>query len=191
VNNTELILQVREDLQQLRQTGSTSLDLELFDKYLSQMAQALEKEPGTLDPVAIERIRSAREFAIANVKRAGDSELEMFRSVISAGQSALRAAMVINGAAATAILAFIGQLLAKGSGQLALAPYALPLGTFVAGVGVGALAFGVNYVGQWLYAHNHDKTGHAANLLTIGLATSSYAAFAIAGWLLYLLFRAL
>ena len=191
MDNLELLNHVRAELQQVRQLGTESVHLPSLDNYLAGLSQAIQANPSALDPVAIERIKTAREFALANLKRVADSDLEMFRSVISAGQSALRAAMLINGAAATTVLAFLGQLLAKGTAKTVVAPFAPPLGIFVGGVALGAMAFAVNYVGQWFYSKSRNRTGHAANFLTIIFATGSFGAFVLAGGLLYRLFRAL
>jgi hypothetical protein len=76
--------------------------------------------------------------------------VEMFRSVIQAGQNALRSAFLMNGGASVALLAFVGHLSSVAPKKVPmLAP---SLATFVGGVLVAALASGVTYLSQWFYA---------------------------------------
>ena len=103
----------------------------------------------------------------------------MFRSVISAGQSALRSAFLMNGGGAVAVLAFIGNLANNDPQRIpSLAP---SLTVFVTGVLLVTVASGGTYLSQWFYAHISKRsryTGHTFNILAIVSAIASYCAFA-------------
>lgn len=74
--------------------------------------------------------------------------LEGDRLVTEAGREALRSALLINGGAAVALLAFLGAVLSKENlGRLGLAMIG-PLASFAVGVFFAALGFGVRYLSQ-------------------------------------------
>jgi hypothetical protein len=72
------------------------------------------------------------------------AQLELFRSVITAGSSALRSATLINGGAAVALLAFLGSPNAKNQ----QAAFALSLAIFAFGVFAASAAEGLRYLTQ-------------------------------------------
>lgn len=102
----------------------------------------------------------------------------MFRSVILAGQNALKTAFWMNGGATVVLLAFLGKL--SDQHQDKIADFASALVPFVIGVLVITVASGLTYLCQWFYAHPEPwkkKTGHVLNVLTIGLGLASYGLF--------------
>ncbi|RIQ55248.1 hypothetical protein [Bordetella avium] len=112
-------------------------------------------------------------------------ELAMFKSVDDAGSTALKATMTINGGAAIALLAFLGNALAKqDSGPMALhlqgASYAMM--TFFFGTGFAGLAYGARYLTQHLYSNEINTAANLLNALTIMLAIFSLGCFFWGGW---------
>jgi hypothetical protein len=100
----------------------------------------------------------------------------MFRSVIQMGQNAIQTGLLLNGGAAIAILAFLGQIPDKK-------PDALPsLATCLGPFAVGALAItvtaGAAYLSQWFYAQEWRKLGLALNFSCVVLGVLAYLAFA-------------
>ncbi|MDQ7073427.1 MAG: hypothetical protein Q9N32_08265 [Gammaproteobacteria bacterium] len=102
----------------------------------------------------------------------------MFRSVITAGQSAIKSSFLLNGSAAVALLAFIGHLATIDKSYVAFfAPSLLP---FAYGVLVIAVTSGFTYLSQWLYASEHKSAvtaGFVFNIICIVLGLSSYGFF--------------
>lgn len=90
------------------------------------------------DPLEPEKIK-------ANLAHLSEQRLELLRSAVKAGESGLKMLLVINGGAAVALLAFLGNVLTK---NVTVAQFSVPnlkeaLLRFVAGVavvGVGAVA---------------------------------------------------
>jgi len=81
-----------------------------------------------------------------------DYILEMRRSTISLGYNVVKSALLINGGAAVALLAFIGNLLNKEYiNTIAIAALAESMMLFGKGVACGALATGTTYVSQCFY----------------------------------------
>ena len=89
---------------------------------LKQEIRIVQGKGQSIDPEALlnaldgitEKASPDRDFLLANhayeLDYARETSLEMFRSVITTGQSALKATMLLNGGAAVAMLAFVGKL---------------------------------------------------------------------------------
>jgi hypothetical protein len=82
--------------------------------------------------------------------------LENSRSIISLSQSAIRVIATANAGAAVALLAFLGNALAKDAHVVA-AHFAGPLLTFAIGLVVAVLVGGASYVTQLLYGAEDPK----------------------------------
>ena len=150
MNNIELLSMIRQDVQAALAPDKTHIEGAALAAYLSRLETLNETDASGLDQFEIERLKAGKDFEIENLRQDRASDLEMFRSVIAAGQAALKAAMSVNGAAATAILAFSAHLLSKGGQSGVIASMALPMLLFVGGVLTSTAAYGVNYVTQCL-----------------------------------------
>lgn len=104
---------------------------------------------------------------------------EMFRSVITAGQNALRTSFLMNGGASVAMLAFMGNLATKSPDKVQLFAYCITL--FVFGVLISSIISGATYLSQWFYASDKKwtyKVGFSLNVIGIVLGICSYMIFA-------------
>jgi hypothetical protein len=83
--------------------------------------------------------------------------LENFKAVLASSRDALKSAILINGGAGVALLAFMGQM-QKGGVSTAMATW-LPwsLACFVLGVLVAAIATGASYLAQDKYYFEGDE----------------------------------
>lgn len=137
--------------------------------YANRVIDSAEAEPSVVD---MEGYRAA-------LQGHNESSLEMFRSVITAGQAAIRSSLILNGGAALALLAFIGHLAQFNASKVNdFAECMLPFT-------VGALAIvvvsGFTYLSQWLYASASSiarKAGGCLNICCIVLGGTSYCLFA-------------
>ncbi len=110
----------------------------------------------------------------AEMKHASD--LEMFKSVIDAGQNAIKGSMLLNGGAAIAMLAFIGNLADKDAARAM--HFASTIVPFAVGALFAGMLSGATYLSQWLYAHEKtEKAGFVMNLVCIALGLASYGTF--------------
>ena len=78
-------------------------------------------------------------------------DVEMFRSVIGYGQAALKSAILINGGAAVALLAFIGNIWAKGVRPDVADSLTNGIVLFASGVLAAAVGTGGSYFTQYYY----------------------------------------
>jgi hypothetical protein len=130
-------------------------------------------------PAELEQYKAQLQLEVEKHKSDNASSLEMFRSVISAGQNAIRSSFLLNGGAALALLAFISHLAEKQPTKVA--EFADTLMPFVIGVFAISLTSGVTYLSQWFYAEDDEpwmlKTGFWLNIAAIIVGLSSYGFF--------------
>jgi hypothetical protein len=100
---------------------------------------------------------------------------KLFEAAVAAGQSALRVAMLVNGAAATALLALISSIYGKDEVLASKIASNLPLFGF--GVASAAVATGIVYCAQELQSRKHYKRSEFSNWIAIALVVVSYVLF--------------
>jgi len=126
-----------------------------------------------------------RNLAQYNAK--ADSSLELFRSVINAGQTATRNMIIINGGACIAILAFVGGLFEKN--ETLARSLSIALLYFGLGVLSGGFVAGFTYLSQTAYNEGKDKYGNWIRVICIILGLVSYALFALGSYQTYCLIK--
>jgi hypothetical protein len=162
-------------IEQLKADGTNEIKSENLIRYLSDAVKDLDSD----DSINIELYKANLQKWVEEHKSAHTHSVEMFRSVITAGQNALRTSFLMNGGSSVAMLAFIGHLTTKTPEKVHL--FSTSLAIFVIGVLLSAVASGATYLGQWFYAGNKTwkgKTGFILNIVAILLAISSYFVFA-------------
>lgn len=128
---------------------------------------------------------AALQATLADRKERADSDSEMFRSVLSSGQAALKSAMLINGGGAVTLLAFIGHLAMENHTLKLVAGFALPLACFVLGVLLASVSAGLTYLVQKSYRWGSKAVGNILNLVVILCVLGANAAFGFGCWLAY------
>ena len=143
--------------------------------YLEEVINSPEEEINTTQ---MEKYKAELQLWIKQNEAAQASSLEMFRSVILAGQSALKTGFWMNGGATVALLAFLGKLSDQHQDKIAV--FSSSLIIFVIGVLAISMASGSTYLSQWFYASSESwkqKTGFWLNILAIALGLASYGFF--------------
>jgi len=121
--------------------------------------------------------KCCREMADWNAKNIWN--IEMFKAVIMAGQAAIKSAILINGGAAVALLAFTGHVFTTSQDSEVTAKLACAMAYFVGGIVSGAVASGVVYLTQFMYAYDKRAFGHILNGISWLLVISCYILFVI------------
>lgn len=171
-------------VQDLRSKGHSAVGLPELDAYLAQLPM-----PPNEDALAQWQTNATLEHAGA---------LEMFKSTLEAGQTALKILLSVNGGAAVALLAFLGTLQGKASlpGAVPTRAIADAMAFFIGGVGFSALAAAARYLVQFFgMRHLHLargqktsawlKAGLTFNIVSVLAGLGSMAGFFIGGWLAY------
>jgi hypothetical protein len=156
-------------------------------KHFEQLAAEIES--GIADEhrtARLEKYRSELARWEAEVKYSLDWKLESFRTTMAFAQGSIKSGMLVNGAAAVALLAYLGNIKAQGD---ATSPFVVALGFFSGGVVAAAMTFACSYLAQLFYTPgDNEATAKRAHYAALGLmllsvicfsggAVSSYFAF--------------
>lgn len=131
-------------------------------------------------PLELEKFRSDLAGSLAYQEHVHSWSLESFKQVIALGQSTLKSIMLINGGAAVALLAFLGNLLNKPSSDVGFLPFAGSMRIFVIGVFLSAVAYALTYFSQLFYNGTkpwQQRTGLVLHVLTSVSGAASLIAF--------------
>ncbi len=107
-------------------------------------------------------------------------DAEMMGGIIAYGNLALKSVILVNGAAAVALLAFLGHIWGTNDATLNVAVKAgESLGWFVAGTCVGVAAAGMAYVAQVVFLEVGQRPGNIARVFVVALGIVGLVDFAI------------
>lgn len=177
----DAISRLRAELDVLKQHGRTTVTIASLDAYLSSAASApVSAQPGEVDVA----------MAKAGFEFQNSASLEMFKSVIEAGRTTLNALILMNGGAAVALLAFLGNSITKAppDPRLQLRSISLAMLLFVLGVGFAGVSMGMRYLTQFLAHGRSAKAGTWMNWASIGSGLCSLALFFAGGLRAYAAF---
>lgn len=107
--------------------------------------------------------------------------VESYKSTIENGRNALRSLFIMNGGAAVAMAAFIGNSADSPNRALNLETLSASIAIFAFGVLFASLAHGTNYIATFFYnsedGSKSAKIGHCVNFITIFFAICGYVSF--------------
>lgn len=169
----------------IKAKGATAVPCDNLIAYLDQVQRSPESDP---PQVEMDRFKANLQNWIELNKQVHEGQLEMFRSVITSGQGAIKSSLLLNGGAAVAMLAFIGHLAQFTVAKVPV--FAACLVPFAYGVLSIAVTSGATYLSQWFYASawpRHQRVGFCLNILCIVFGLASYALFI---WGLFRTYRA-
>ena len=176
----ELFSQLLQVIQKLKDDGVEQIRIEGLVKYLASVVQRLEKDGPQFSQASVEQYKAELQKWVEENKFQHAQRLELFRSVIAAGQNALKTSLLMNGGGSVALLAFIGHL--STSSQSSKVPLlAQSLCLFVFGVLSITVASGFTYLSQFFYAGELGwgrNMGYLMHVLSVLLAIGSYFLFA-------------
>jgi hypothetical protein len=180
---------LKDAVLKLKQDNVQQLSVDALLDYISKL-ESVAQEPAQPSAAQLEHYKAQLSAWVEKQKETSAINVEGFKSVILAGQNALRSAILLNGGAAVALLAYIGKLSVDASGHVR--DFALPLLFFVSGALVIAVGAGVTYLTQWFYFGGGGwrwKVGFGLNILAMVLALASYGLFAAGALLAYRAFK--
>lgn len=170
---TKAIDKVIETIEDHKKENYDQLNTEKLLEYLYAVKDEDENTNSTQeDRLQLTRYESQCALHQQHYQAQRAEGLEMFKSVILSGQNALRTGLLLNGGAAIAILAFIGNV--ANSHECMLPDLAVALGWFSFGaLFVGIAAF-LTYATQRIYQKSEkaeDIWYKRGNRLTFGIIT--------------------
>ena len=176
----DVIKDIKAALRQTKEEGHSSVSLDAMDNYLSIFDKDVENDTyyQSLDHEReLAKFKAENDRNIANATIKTSHNIEMFKSVITTGQSALKSSMVINGGGAAALLAFTGKIWSTTTSPEVANSLTCSIFIFCLGVLCAATATGTTYLSQLAFSSKWIKTGQTVNCFTIVLVLSSYVLF--------------
>ncbi len=175
MNAKQFAAQMKAMIEDIKSKGTAAIYCDNIIAYLTEVQSSPEQDPTPMD---FERYKADLQNWIEANKYQHEGNLEMFRSVITSGQNAIKSSFLLNGGAAIALLAFIAHLAEFNAGKVA--EFAACLLPFAFGVLTMVVTSGCTYLSQWLLASHRDgtkKAGFGLNILCIFLGIASYGLF--------------
>ena len=159
----------RAALKQAEAEGLTSISTSTLHTVFDDFEKHVIAGNEAPTPLELEKFRSDLAGSLAYQEHVHNWSLESFKQVIALGQSTLKTIMLINGGAAVATLAFLGNILSKPRPIAGLHPFASSMLTFVFGVFLSAAAYALTYFSQLCYSGTkpwQQKSGVVLHVLT-------------------------
>ena len=174
MNTKEFAIELKETIKSIKEEqGVEAIKCDNLLGYLDQVIKSPETQ---LDQAKMEQYKAQLQVCVEQNKNQHAWDIEMFRSVILAGQNALKTAFLMNGGATIALLAFLGKLSDQHQEKIAI--FANGLLIFVIGVLIIVVASGATYLSQWFYAKSKcEKVGYTLNMFVVLLGLASYGFF--------------
>jgi hypothetical protein len=170
--------QLLEEVIEKREKGETSISLELLESALRKL-----NEENTTDTEWDKLITTLKhQSELEGYKAAQEESRRLFEAVINFAGIALKSAILINGGAAVAMLAYLGHV---GRDDVA-SEFPLALLLYVGGVLSAAVATAASYLAQYQYNFRNHSGGNLFRGAAITLVILSYGAFGLGGYSAYL-----
>lgn len=180
-----------QDLLDLKRENRTVVSVEALISYVENLEESApeSQEEGQGDlTIDLMEWQAHNEIHLKHYEAHQRNALESSRSVITAGQAALRSVTLINGGAAVAMLALIGNIWAKGAEQATVDSLSRSIGYFASGVLAASVASGGTYISQYCLSLEKYKLGDFFNLITVLVVIAAYVLFGFGTYESYLTF---
>jgi len=183
--DAKILIQImRENLKGVRKQNIKQFPLQNVENWVDILSKFVEASPDK-EPTQEQKELQQRQWEgqMAHYDAQVQSHLEGFRSTMQLGQAALKSSVLINGAAAIAMLAFIGHIWNSGQFSSIQSQISGSLIWFLFGVFVSAVATGTGYVTQVFYFEFQDhKIALRWRIISVVLIVFSYIFFLLGGY---------
>lgn len=194
MNANDVIKLLDDSIHAAKEAGTATVPIERLEAFVTEMNKLVQESPtgSPLPEPELERYKAKLTAWVESHQHVHEWNMEMLRSVITTGQSALKSSLLINGAAAVALLAFIGNIWSPNAHSSAIVGVAGALAYYVLGVLIAAVAAGLTYLSQAGYGEEFGKNSRVIGVTShvgavIGVI-ASYVTFGYASLLAYRVF---
>lgn len=167
----DILSRIREDVGALLKQGREFVHIPALLEYLN----ALERDA----PAISKAVELQHQSVLAQHRSEHEANLEMFRSVLETGKTAITTAILVSGGGTAAFLAFVGNIYAKNPAVPLASALVGTLIFFSCGVLSGAVASGTRYLSQMCYGYRWRRSAIGFHICTVILVLVSYALFAL------------
>ncbi|MBV4492222.1 hypothetical protein [Pseudomonas oryzicola] len=157
----DLIAILRAEIATARRNGLSEVSLDSLSKLIDIIEADNQNSPDGVDrsQEALERFKSILGDWQNNNQRDHETRLEMLRATISTSHLAIKSALLINGGAAVAFLAFLGTAWSRFPSAAVKELFAGSLGYFIGGVMLTGIGAGLAYICQAAFGGELGKYG--------------------------------
>ncbi len=176
----EIIKIIKDAVLEVKAANQDVISVDAMANYLDALkkdVESVEEADKKKFEADIAVFRAEHERNLAHYKAQQLHAVELFRSVISYGQAALKSAMLINGGAAAALLAFIGNVWIKGVSPDAVSSLTSAIAYFAFGVLVAAIGTAGSYFTQYCYSGSFQRAAIVFHTLTVLIVLCSFVLF--------------
>ncbi|EMP5832775.1 MULTISPECIES: hypothetical protein [Klebsiella] len=152
MNSSELLELIKKDVSDVKQNGSETIPVDNLLHYLSEIDVTEQPEANAL---TLEGIKHQNSTQLEMLKIENNFQIESFKAAISIGANACRTFLIMNGGAAIALLAFLGNIWNKNSSTEAASAIATALFLFCGGVVLAGLCSGLSYFSQCFFSSSY------------------------------------
>lgn len=167
-------------LKEVRDLKSKGVKIVDLDKLENALVQA-ESNPSPKGEWDIKVAELKHQSTLAEYQATQQNNMKLLEATITFAGAALKSAMLINGGAAVAILAYLGNSHADGSAR-----FAYSLLCFTLGVLFAAVATATSYIAQFNYTHDKERAGDRVRLISILIISFSFLGFIAGSYLAFL-----
>ncbi len=173
MDGQKLIDQIKRSLAEVKKSGQATVAVEAFERYLDELGPAVEKS----QEIDVKLAEYAHERNLAHYDAVQAHNREMLRAVITYGQTTLKSTILINGGAAAALLAFIGNVWDSSLSSATVSGLTNSVLLFSSGVLAAAIGTAFTYCTQYCYAEGWKKWGVAFHIVTVLLVLLAFGLF--------------
>jgi len=190
---SEILQAIKSTITTSKNDGVQHISVESLEAYIARLEEMSKRTPDDVaaGEAAMEAYKADLNSWVASRQQQHEFNLEMLRATITTGQTALKSSLLINGGAAVAMLAFVGNLIGRKESHQGLLNF-IPesLVCFVFGVLSAAIAAGCSYFSQAGYGGEFGKAsrkiGVIGHLVAVIAVVASYVLFGRGAWLAYI-----
>lgn len=189
MNSTELLNHIEKDVNEAKRNGIEVIPIDNLLNYLSNIDVTVEADE---NEITLEGLKHQNSTQLEILRIENNFQIESFKAAITIGANACRTFLIVNGGAAIALLAFLGNIWNKNSSNEAATAVAAALMFFCVGVVLAGLCSGLAYFSQCLFAASYLGTkkiklwlGHAINAIACLCGAGSLIVFAYGSFTAY------
>lgn len=191
MNVKEIIGTIRQAITEVKGQNQPFVSVAALERYLGELEAHIDKV-GEFDRLQLDSnitmFRAEHERNLAHYEAIQQLSIEMFRSVISYGQAALKTTILINGGAAVALLAFIGRIWGSSPSQAAVDSLTNSIVLYSFGVLASAMGTATTYLTQYSYHSAWKKTGIAFHIASVLFVLVAFVLFGVGSYEAYVAF---
>lgn len=185
---TEVVKIIQQAVQDVKNKNQGMVSTDALLKYLDALARDVESSNQRTQrqmEADLAVFRAEHERNIAQYQAHQTHAVELLRSVITYGSAALKSALLINGGAAAAILALIGNIWLKETGAAAVKSLTMAILLFSFGVLAAAIGTAGSYFSQYCYSEPFPRAAIVFHTITVVLVLLSYGLFGFGSYEAY------